>query len=54
MAGYLIHMWVSDAVAPFGPKDSPFWWALFVFGVFFLFTYVFVRYLNRHRMFPRL
>lgn len=54
LAGYLIHMWVSDAVAPFGPKDSPLWWALAVFGVFFLLTYVFVRYLNRHRMFLRL
>jgi len=54
LAAYLIHMWVSAAVEPFGPKDSPLWWALSLFAVFFGLTFLFVRYLNRHGMFLRL
>jgi predicted acyltransferase len=54
LAGYLIHMWVSDAVDNFGPKDSPLWWALTLFVIFFGLSWWMVRYLNRHQMFLRL
>jgi surface polysaccharide O-acyltransferase-like enzyme len=54
LAGYLVHGWVSDAVKNFGPKDSPLWWAMLLFAVYFYTSVFIVRYLNRHNMFLRL
>ena len=54
LAGYIIHSWVADAFSPFGPKDSPLWWALLLFSAYFYVSYRVVRYLNQHKMFLRL
>ncbi|MBM3724338.1 MAG: DUF1624 domain-containing protein [Acidobacteria bacterium] len=54
LAGYLVHMWVSDAAKGFGPKDSPLWWAMVLFGVYFYVSCRVVRYLNEHEIFLRL
>lgn len=54
LAGYLIHSWVADAVAPFGPKDSPLWWLAVVFGIYFGLTYVFLRSLDRQKIYLRM
>ena len=54
LAGYLLHMWVDDFVKPFAPRDSPLWWALGSFLIFFYLTYRLVKYLNDRQMFLRL
>ena len=54
LAGYLVHGWVSGAARNFGPKDSPLWWALLLFALYFYTSYYIVRYLNQHKMFLRL
>lgn len=54
LAGYLLHMWVADFVQPFAPRDSPLWWVLAAFAIFFYLTYRLVKYLNDRQMFLRL
>ena len=54
LAAYIVHGWVDDAFSPFGPKDSPLWWALLLFCAYFYTSYRVVRYLNEHKMFLRL
>ena len=54
LAGYVIHDLVNDAIKPYSPKDSPLWFALAEFGLFLGICYVFVRYLERNRIFLRL
>jgi hypothetical protein len=54
LAGYLLHMWVADAVSGFAPKDAPLWWAAVVFALYFGITLQMVRYLNDRKMYLRL
>ena len=54
LAGYVLHMLVEDAVKPFAPKDSPLAWALFTFLLFFSITWLFLRSLERNKIFIRL
>lgn len=54
LAGYLIHSLIDDVVKPFAPKDSPLWWALAMFSIYFYLSYRFVRYLNEHNHYLRL
>jgi hypothetical protein len=54
LAGYIIHDLVAEAIKPFAPKDSPLWFALSAFGLFLGITYLFIRYLERNRIFLRL
>jgi predicted acyltransferase len=54
LAAYILHDLVIEAVQPFSPKDSPLWYALSMFLVFLSITYVFVRYLERNRLYLRL
>jgi len=54
LAGYLIHLWVADAVKPFGPKDSPVWWVAVVFSIYFGLTYLFLRALDRQKIYLRM
>jgi hypothetical protein len=54
LAGYLIHMMVAEAVKPFGPKDAPLWWVGLLFAVYFGVTYVFLRALDRQKIYLRL
>jgi predicted acyltransferase len=54
LAGYILHSLVEDAVKPFGPKDSPLAWALFLFLIFFGITWLFLRSLEKNNIFIRL
>lgn len=54
LAGYILHDLVAEAIKPFTPKDSPLWFALAAFGLFLGICYVFLRYLERNRIFIRL
>lgn len=54
LAGYIIHDLVSDAVKPFVPKDSPLWYIGLAFAVFLAICYVFIRYLEKNRLYLKL
>lgn len=54
LAGYVIHGLVSDAVKPFVPKDSPWWWVLAGFAVYLGVTTLFLRHLDRNRLYLKL
>lgn len=54
LAGYVIHMAVSEAVSPFAPSDSPLYWVLFVTGIYFLITWSFVRALEKRGVYLRM
>jgi predicted acyltransferase len=54
LAGYVIHGLVSVAVRPFVPKDAPGWYVALAVGVYLGIVTLFVRYLERHRLFFRL
>lgn len=54
LAGYIIHDLVGNVLGPFAPKDAPLWYALAAFGLFFLICYLFLRHLEKKRLFLRL
>jgi hypothetical protein len=54
LAAYIIHGMVEAFVKPYSPKDAPLWFALSSFGVFFAITYLFLRYMEKHKMYLRL
>ena len=54
LAAYVIHDMVGDFLHPFTPRDAPLWYALAAIGVFFSICYLFVRHLEKHRLFLRL
>lgn len=54
LAAYVIHYMVSRAVKPFAPRDAPFWYVAAAFSVFLAICYLFVRHLEKHRLFLRL
>lgn len=54
LAAYVIHSTVADVVSPLAPNDSPMWYTLFAFAIFFGITYVFVRFLEKNNLFLRL
>ncbi len=54
LAGYVIHDLVDNAVKPFAPKDAPLWYVLAAFAAFFAICYVFLRYLEKNRLYLRL
>jgi hypothetical protein len=54
LAGYVIHEMVSGAVKPFVPKDSPGWYVALGFAIYLGVTTVFLRHLDRHKLYLRL
>jgi hypothetical protein len=54
LAAYLIHDLVGDAIKPYAPRDAPLWFVVAAFGLFLGVCYVFVRHLEKNRIFLRL
>jgi predicted acyltransferase len=54
LAAYIIHNLVDEFVKPYAPKDAPLWFALASFGVFLAICYVFLRYLEKNKLYLRL
>jgi predicted acyltransferase len=54
LAAYILHPMVGSAVKPYVPDDSPLWFAMAGFGVYFAICYLFIRYLEKHELFLRL
>lgn len=54
LAAYLIHEQVSSCVKPFVPKDAPGWYVWFGFLLYFTVTLIFIKYLDRNRLYLRL
>jgi hypothetical protein len=54
LVGYILHGLVNSAVKPFVPKDSPLAIVFVGFTVSLLICYVFLRHLEKHKLFLRL
>ena len=54
LAAYFLHHVVEEAVHPLVPHDAPLWYCLGGLALFFLLTYVLVRYLEKRNIYLRL
>jgi predicted acyltransferase len=54
LAGYVIHGLVNAAVKPFVPRDAPLWYVAAGLTVSLALCYLFVRYLERQKLFLKL
>ncbi|MFN0171123.1 MAG: hypothetical protein ACKV22_32300 [Bryobacteraceae bacterium] len=54
LAGYILHALVGDAVRPFAPSDSPLFWVVFVFLVYFGITWLLLWGLDRQKIYLRM
>ena len=54
LAAYVIHHMVEGAVLTVVPDNSPLWYGLVALAVFLEITYVFVRYLEKNKIYLRL
>ena len=54
LAGYIIHDMVAEAVHPFGPRDAPLFWVLFLFALYFGIVWLLLRGLDRQKIYLRM
>jgi hypothetical protein len=54
LAGYILHDMVGEALKPYTPKDAPLWYALAALALYLAICYLFLRYLEKHKLFLRL
>jgi hypothetical protein len=54
LAGYIIHDMVDSAISPYTPKDAPWWYVLAVLAVYLFICWLFLRKLEKDRLFLRL
>jgi predicted acyltransferase len=54
LAAYFLHHVVEEAVHPLVPRDAQLWYCLAGLALFFLLTYVLVRYLEKRNIFLKL
>ncbi|MCA9010270.1 MAG: hypothetical protein KDB01_11015 [Planctomycetaceae bacterium] len=54
LAAYIIHEMLMRGFHGLTPDDSPIWWGLLVFAMFFVTTLLMVRYLEKNKLFLRL
>jgi hypothetical protein len=54
LAGYIIHGLVNEAVKPFVPRDSPLWYVLTGFFVSLAICYLFLRAMEKQRIYLKL
>jgi hypothetical protein len=54
LAAYIIHYPVKQMVLAVTPDDAPLWWASCGLAAFFLITYLFVRFLEKNRLYLKL
>lgn len=54
LAGYIIHDMIGDAIHPFAPPDSPLYWVLFVFSIYYAVLWLFLWGLDRQKIYLRM
>ncbi len=54
LIGYILHGIVGDAVKPFMPKDVPAWYLVCGFLLYFGITYLFIRHLEKNKIYLKL
>lgn len=54
LAAYFLHHAIEMAIHGIVPKDAPLWWCCIGLVMFYTMTYMFIRYLEKQRLFIRL
>ena len=54
LAAYIVHPMVAGAVRPYMPDNSPLWYVMVGFSLYFAICYVLIRYLEKNAIFLRL
>ena len=54
LVGYILHAMVGDRVKAFIPKDSPGWYVAAGFPLYFGITYLFIRHLEKNKIYLKL